>query len=76
MKRLFSGVLIGVVELDSEPERAVLLHRGTHEQSALKRWKPRSDNSRTIVPSQGSVLVFISSNEGQLTFYHINEDNI
>lgn len=37
VERLFRGVLVGVVELDSEPERAVLLHRGTHEQSPWKR---------------------------------------
>lgn len=37
VERLLSCVLVGVVELDSEPERAVLLHRGTHEQSALER---------------------------------------
>lgn len=41
VERLLSGVLVGVVELDSEPERAVLLHRRTHEQSPLKRWKPK-----------------------------------
>lgn len=38
MERLLSGVLVGVVELDSEPEGAVLLHRGTHEQPPLKKW--------------------------------------
>lgn len=37
VERLFRGVLVGVVELDSEPERTVLLHRGTHEQSPWKR---------------------------------------
>lgn len=36
VERLFSGVLVGVVELGSKPERAVLLHRGTHEQSPFK----------------------------------------
>lgn len=40
VERLLSGVLVGIVELDGEPERAVLLHRGTHEQPPLKRWKP------------------------------------
>lgn len=33
VERLLRGVLVGVVELDSEPERAVLLHRGAHEES-------------------------------------------
>lgn len=47
VERLFRGVLVGVVELDSEPERAVLLHRGTHEQSPWKRWKPISDKALT-----------------------------
>lgn len=37
VERLLSGVLVGVVELDGESEGAVLLHRGTHEQSPLKR---------------------------------------
>lgn len=41
VERLFSGVLVGVVELDSEPERAVLLHRGTHEQSPFKEMKTK-----------------------------------
>lgn len=27
-------ILVGVVQLDSEPEGAVLLHRGAHEQSS------------------------------------------
>lgn len=49
VERLFSGVLVGVVELDSEPERAVLLHRGTHEQSPLEemgRKKKTQDQTR------------------------------
>lgn len=33
VERLLRGVLVGVVKLDGEPERAVLLHGGPHEQT-------------------------------------------
>lgn len=36
VERFLGCVLISVVELDSKPERAVLLHRGSHEQSPLE----------------------------------------
>lgn len=41
MERFLGGVLVGVVELDREPERAVLLHRGAHEQPPFEwdEWK-------------------------------------
>lgn len=39
VERLLSGVLVCVVELDSEPEGTVLLHGGTHEQPPWKRGK-------------------------------------
>lgn len=29
-------ILVGVVQLDSEPEGAVFLHRGAHEQPAYR----------------------------------------
>ena len=36
VERLLSAVLVGVVELDSEPERTVLLHGRAHKESPCK----------------------------------------
>lgn len=36
VERLLGGVLVGVVELHREPEGAVLLHRGAHEETPCK----------------------------------------
>lgn len=33
----FCHILVGVVELDSKPEGAVLLHCGAHEQSTYRK---------------------------------------
>lgn len=45
VERLLRGVLVGVVELDGEPERAVLLHRGTHEQSPFEEMENQEDQN-------------------------------
>lgn len=37
VERFLRGVLVGVVELDREPEGAVFLHRGAHEESTYRR---------------------------------------
>lgn len=42
------GVLIGVVELDSKPERAVLLHRGSHEQSPFGEIQNQDQTTLTV----------------------------
>lgn len=37
MERFLRRVLVGVVKLNGEPERAVLLHRRPHKESAFKK---------------------------------------
>lgn len=57
VERLLRGVLVGVVELDGEPERAVLLHRGTHEQPPfIQKMKTKI---RQSVPSSSETPHFI-----------------
>lgn len=46
-------ILVGVVQLDSEPEGAVLLHRGAHEQSSYRGGRKKM--------SHGSALGFVHS---------------
>lgn len=36
MEGFLRRILVGVVQLDGEPEGAVLLHRGAHEQSSYR----------------------------------------
>lgn len=57
MKRLLGGVLVGVVELDSEPERAVLLHRGAHEQPPFGKMRSsiRHLNCPTVLRGSNSI---------------------
>lgn len=43
-------ILVGVVQLDSEPEGAVLLHRGAHEQSTYRREDVTRNSSQISSP--------------------------
>lgn len=54
VERLLRGVLVGVVELDGEPERAVLLHRGTHEQSPFEEME--NQQIRTVCGARSYTL--------------------
>lgn len=48
MERFLGGVLVGVVQLDREPERAVLLHRGAHEQPPYEWNEGKNKNKKTV----------------------------
>lgn len=64
VERFLRRILVGVVELDSEPEGAVLLHRGAHEQSPFKK---RGEKMQIKIKTRISQLLdLVLFSEGEL----------
>ena len=76
VERLLSAVLVGVVQLDSEPERTVLLHGRAHKESPCKEREMYNQDQSLQFARSYLCVCMCSAVTGSVTSRVPREDNL